>query len=208
VCRRQKNRSHYHRREPVCGVGAVANDPLPCWRIIFGVWVWGFTGCPRTYSLRRWDKRPAGCRGISHRRSYGAIDPPCYVVGLAAASIAGEDYSLCFGLTYTLFSTKWFRVWRVRAPDWGRSDDASSGARAPPPGQWRGEEEMWAVRSAMQGWDYVIAYPFARSDLGHRSVDVRCRARDLKIWIVGWRSNGYDCVQVQSYKKYNLDRIL
>jgi hypothetical protein len=61
-------------------------------------------------------------------------------------------------------------------PDWGRSDDAPSGAQAPPPGQCRGEEEMWAIGLAMQGRDYDIAYPFARSDLGRRSVDVRCRA--------------------------------
>jgi hypothetical protein len=50
----------------------------------------GFAGCPGAYSLRRWGQGPAGCWEIAHRRSYAAIDPPCYVVGLAAASITGK----------------------------------------------------------------------------------------------------------------------
>ena len=36
----------------------------------------GFARCSGTCSMRRWEQRPAGCRGISHRRSCAAIDPP------------------------------------------------------------------------------------------------------------------------------------
>jgi hypothetical protein len=37
----------------------------------------GFDRCSGTCSMRRWEQRPTGCRGISHRRSCAAIDPPC-----------------------------------------------------------------------------------------------------------------------------------
>jgi hypothetical protein len=35
----------------------------------------GFDRCSGTCSMRRWEQRPAGCQGISHRRSCAAIDP-------------------------------------------------------------------------------------------------------------------------------------
>jgi hypothetical protein len=53
-------------------------------------WVWGFAGCPGAYSLRRWDQWPAGCRGISHRRSRAAIDPPRPWSGYIDALTAGK----------------------------------------------------------------------------------------------------------------------
>jgi hypothetical protein len=37
---------------------------------------WGFVGCPGSCSLRRWDQKPTGYRGIPHRRSWAAMDPP------------------------------------------------------------------------------------------------------------------------------------
>jgi hypothetical protein len=43
---------------------------------------WGFVGCSGSCSLRRWDQKPAGYRGIPHRRSWATMDPPPPVVGV------------------------------------------------------------------------------------------------------------------------------
>ena len=43
---------------------------------------WGFVGCSGSCSLRRWDQKLAGYRGIPHRRSWAAMDPPPPVVGV------------------------------------------------------------------------------------------------------------------------------
>jgi hypothetical protein len=137
----------------------------------------GFARCPGTCSIRRWEQRPTGCRGISHRRSCAAIDPPCPWSGYLDVLTVGKC-ALCplavVSATFSFVSIRWWplggapRSVLVMAPP--PLGDAAAARWA---GWWRRN-----VRHSIEGeWCRLDgAIPFGLIKPGSLGSDLRAQA--------------------------------